>query len=89
MNKYGYDLEDPDTIEEIMWGWETLVDETPEDQDRWYTYWSKIVKCPLGCVYKVSWAAGSTEYQEVDPDYRMAKVKPVEIVTTVYVEDKS
>jgi len=64
------------------------VDETVEGQDRWHTHWSKIVRSPLLVPYKVSWTSGSTEYQDCDPDYTMTKVKPVETITTIYVEDK-
>ena len=88
MNQYGYDLDDDDTIDEILFGWETLQGETIDEQDRWHTYYSKVVKSPLGVPYQVSWANGSTEYQECDPDYQMVKVKPVTKTITTYVIDK-
>ena len=88
MNKYGYDLDDPDEADEILFEWETLEEEKIDDQDRWHTYFSKVVKSPLGVPYKVSWARGSTEYQECDLEYHMVKVKPVQVTTTTYVKDE-
>jgi hypothetical protein len=38
-----------------------------EDQDRWTTYMSKIVKqLSTGKHYRIHWMKGSTEYQETD-----------------------
>lgn len=87
-NEYGYDLDNDDTIDEIMYEWETLVDDRVYDTSRWYTYWEKVVKSPLGVPYLVTWMSGSTEYQECDPEYRMIRVKPIQETVTVYVLDK-
>ena len=87
MNEYGYNLDDDETIDEILYEWEALQDEKIIDQDRWHTYYSKVVKSPLGVPYQISWAAGSTEYQECDPGYQMTKVKPVQKTITTYVVD--
>ena len=88
MNQYGYDLKDPDTIDEILYEWETLERESIIDQSRWNTYYKKVVKSPEGVPYQISWASGSTEYQECDPDYQMVKVKPIKETITTYVIDK-
>ena len=88
MNQYGYDLDDDDTIDEILFGWETLQEETIDRQDRWRTYYSTVVKSPEGVPYQISWASGSTEYQECDPDYHMVKVRPIQETITTYVIDK-
>lgn len=88
MNKYGYDLDDYDTIDEILYEWETLEEEKILDQGRWHTFYSKVVKSPLGVPYQITWKAGSTECQECEPDYKMVKVKPITETITTYVTDK-
>ena len=87
LNKYGYNLDDPDTIDEILFEWETVEGETIDRQDRWHTYYSKVVKSPLLVYYRISWARGSTEYQECEPEYEMVKVKPITKTITTFVED--
>ena len=88
MNRYGYDLDDDDTVDEILYEWETLQGEEIIDQDRWRTYYSKVVKSPEGTPYLITWQRGSTEYQEYDPEYTMVKVKPIQKTITTYVTDK-
>lgn len=88
MNKYGYDVDDPDEVYEILYKWETLEEEKIDDEDRWNTYFSKVVKSPLGFSYKVSWAKGSTENQDCDLKYQMVRVKPFQVTTTTYVKDE-
>lgn len=87
LNKYGYDLLDEDTVDEIMYVWEVLEPETIVGQGSWHTYFSKVVKSPSGVPYRVSWTYGSTVYQECDLDLKMVKVKPVETKTIVWEVD--
>ena len=58
-------------------------------QDRWTTYYTKIVKhTPTDTFYRIDWAVGSTEYQECDTfdsdPVTLVKVEPYEKTITAY-----
>ena len=63
--------------------YDTVVSQYSTDQSRWSTCYEMV--CAKGDkFYKLSWERGSTEYHEVDPDYKMWEVKPVEKTAVVY-----
>ena len=88
MNEYGGDLDCPDTIEEILYEWETLEEERIYSTTRWSNLWGKVVRSPLGVPFRITWRAGATEYQDCDPKYTMVKVKPIQKTITTYVTDE-
>lgn len=83
--KWVYDFEDAPGYEEVSA--ETIV-----DQDRWFTYFEQVVKhTPAGEYWRLSYARGSTEYQEMEKDDEMrsllvTKVRPVERTVIEYEE---
>ena len=80
-----------DDLQDMVWGdhpdFETIVDESVIDTDRWHTYYESIIKEKgTGKFYNLSWAVGSTEYQECDLDARLFEVVPKEVVKIEYVK---
>lgn len=74
-----------DPMEDVLWGedFEEVEKERIIDQDRWHTYFSQILKYKDGTYWRANWRAGSTEYQECEPDFNLFKVRPqLEFVTT-------
>lgn len=75
---------------EDFWGlgdeedFECVEPESIYEQDRWHTYYEAVFKATDGRFWNVSWAQGSTEYQECDPNWMFQEVEPVEVVTTIY-----
>jgi hypothetical protein len=60
--------------------WETAENEKAEDQDRWSTSWSKIVKhLSSGKFYKIFWSQGSTEMQDNGIEFYTDPVELVEV----------
>lgn len=78
-----------DDLRDIQWNdhedYESVTKEEITDQSRWATYFEQVFKhIPSGKFYKIIWSRGSTEYQDVDPEYMIWEVKPVEKTITVY-----
>lgn len=83
-----YDLlEFEDPMESVFYGdtFRTVEPETIIDQDRWHTYYSSVLQHKgTGEYWEAVWARGSTECQDCDPDLRLTKVEPYEVLVTKY-----
>lgn len=78
-----------DTLWDITYGahpdFETVEKESIDDQGRWWTGKSMVIKeRETMKYYRLSWLVGSTEMQEQDPEFTAVEVKPVEKIVTVY-----
>ena len=57
------------------------------DQDRWHTYYSKVVKQDsTGKFFELTYGEGSTEYQEWEGDITFTEVAPQEVTVTKYIK---
>lgn len=80
-----------DDFDLIVWGdnedFETVEGSEIVDHGRWTLSHEMVVKhTPSGDFYRLDYETGATEYQEdTEPNYRMTKVKPVEVTVTHYV----
>ena len=79
-------FEHPD--EDVFLGedFEEVTDEQIEDQSRWSTFYSQILKYNKdGTLWKASWSRGSTEMQDCGvEDLQLIQVEPVEVTVTQY-----
>ena len=67
----------------------TVVDEEVVDTSRWYNLMKMVVQeIETGKFFRVTWKAGATEYQEVEPNFQMVEVFPRQVMTTVYTTKK-
>lgn len=84
------------TLEEELEGhiydWEDypftdVTSEKIEDQSRWSTFYSKVVKDNrTDKLYEVLWDRGSTEYQESSGEITFYEVEPKQVTVTKYVK---
>lgn len=82
----------PDTerweIEEALdwFGSDAYMSDTYEiyDQGRWSTHQSAVWKFDDESYAEISWATGSTECQEIDPNIKIVEVEPYETTLIKY-----
>ena len=76
-------------ITDIAYGfdksYERVTPEKIEEQTRWHTYYSKVVRHKeSGKFFEVLWGTGSTECQDNPEDFSMYEVEPKTVETVVY-----
>lgn len=69
-------------------GFECVEESAISCQDRWRTYWKATYKAHDGKFWTQTWVAGSTEYQDCDPDFEFFEVEPVEVTKIIYTAKK-
>lgn len=78
-----------DPMEDVLFGetFERVTEESIYDQDRWHTYYTQVLKHKkTGEYWRADWVAGSTEYQECNPDLTLTQVTPKEVTAIQYFE---
>lgn len=75
-------------IEEDHEDYNDVTSSKIEDQDRWHTYYSKVVKqISTDKFFELYWGQGSTEMQDYGPEnihWEIYEVAPKQITKTIY-----
>jgi hypothetical protein len=77
-----------DPMEEVFFGedFKKVTQASVYEQSRWTTYKEQVFQYKDGTFWEATWAEGSTEMQECDPELTLLLVEPKQVTQTIYEE---
>lgn len=84
---------DEKELEMILWGsnsdFKAVTTKEVDVRGRWALCCSQVFQHnPTGNYYRLSWAEGATECQDVDADPYLTQVYPKQVTTTIYTTEQ-